>query len=456
MGFQVAYVPIGVGTFHLESAQDQFEKSVSMLRGLTADCAVPEKMLLTINDLDAYLDTISPDLIVLQNITFANAAYASEVLKRFDCPIVLWTLREPVIDGTRLRLNSLTGAYSAGNAITAFRGEGRFEYIFGAPTEEEVKAEIGAAIRAAKVKYDLRRLKMISIGHTPQGFGFGRALDAEMMSTFGTTLDSIEARELINKAKGYTEEELADELTEARRTIVGLDTIPEKNVVNFARLYKAYKSYVGENRIGALCSRCWPDFFTEFGTPVCSVLSLLNANGVSASCESDAYGALSMFIGSDLTGRSCFFGDPVSMNEQESTITFWHCGMAACDLARKDTGAQVGVQPQDRPGHGLWLRGLRVRHPLPGGPQARRQLPLLRCRGRCTGQAQAVQRHLGGRQDRSQRQRGGLRHRQGRLGAPLCSGVRTGRQRAGKTGQYAGRRGLQVLKIISKNKDRKP
>ena len=343
MGFQVAYVPIGVGTFHLESAQDQFEKSVSMLRGLTADCAVPEKMLLTINDLDAYLDTISPDLIVLQNITFANAAYASEVLKRFDCPIVLWTLREPVID-------SLTGAYSAGKAITAFRGEGRFEYIFGAPTEEEVKAEIGAAIRAAKVKYDLRRLKMISIGHTPQGFGFGRALDAEMMSTFGTTLDSIEARELINKAKGYTEEELADELTEARRTIVGLDTIPEKNVVNFARLYKAYKSYVGENRIGALCSRCWPDFFTEFGTPVCSVLSLLNANGVSASCESDAYGALSMFIGSDLTGRSCFFGDPVSMNEQESTITFWHCGMAACDLARKDTGAQVGVHPNRKIG----------------------------------------------------------------------------------------------------------
>ena len=322
------------------------------------NCTVPEKMLLTINDLDAYLDTLNPDLIVLQNITFANAAYASEVLKRFACPIVLWTLREPVIDGTRLRLNSLTGAYSAGNAITAFRGEGKFEYIFGAPGEAEVEREVGAAIRAAKVKYDLRRLKMISIGHTPQGFGFGRALDAEMMSTFGTTLDSIEARELINKAKGYTEEELADELAEARKTIVGLEAIPENNVVNFARLYKAYKSYVGENHIGALCSRCWPDFFTEFGTPVCSVLSLLNANGVSASCESDAYGALSMFIGSDLTSRSCFFGDPVSMNEKEGTITFWHCGMAACDLARKDTGAQVVSTPTARSAP-LWTLAVR-------------------------------------------------------------------------------------------------
>ena len=40
-----------------------------------------------------------------------------------------------------------------------------------------------------------------------------------MMSTFGTTLDSIEARELINRAKGYTEEELADELADTTRVI---------------------------------------------------------------------------------------------------------------------------------------------------------------------------------------------------------------------------------------------
>ena len=87
MAFQVAYVPIGVGTFHLESAQDQFDRSVAMLKTLSDDCVFPEKMLLTIDDLDAYLDTLHPDLIVLQNITFANAAYASEVVKRFTCPV---------------------------------------------------------------------------------------------------------------------------------------------------------------------------------------------------------------------------------------------------------------------------------------------------------------------------------------------------------------------------------
>ena len=111
--FQVAYVPVGVPTFHLESAQKEFEKSIDLLNTITDAAIVPDKMLLSIQDLTNFLDTIEPSLIILQNITFANAAYASEVLKRFSCPVLLWTLREPVIDGGRLRLNSLTGAYSA-------------------------------------------------------------------------------------------------------------------------------------------------------------------------------------------------------------------------------------------------------------------------------------------------------------------------------------------------------
>lgn len=349
MKFEVAYIPIGVPTFHLESARIEFEKSIRLISSLTEEAVYPENMLLSINDLNSYLDTINPGLIILQNITFANAAYASEILKRFTCPVLLWTLREPVIDGGRLRLNSLTGAYSAGNALRAFR-DGEFEYVFGSPEEEAVAAGVGAAIRAARIKHQLRDLKMASIGHTPQGFGFGRALDAELMHGFGVTLDSIEARELIDKAKSYTDEECASYLEEAKTMMGSLDETPEKNVKDFARLYKAYRTYVEENRIGALSSRCWPDFFTAFGTPVCSVLSLLNALGTAASCESDVYGALSMYIGMQLTGNAAFFGDPVSMDEEEGTITFWHCGMAPCTLARKDTGAEVGVHPNRKIG----------------------------------------------------------------------------------------------------------
>ncbi|MDD6351507.1 MAG: fucose isomerase [Lachnospiraceae bacterium] len=339
--FEVAYIPIGVPTYELVSAGQEFEESKALLHSLCDNVKSPEEMLLGIDKLKAFLDTIDPDLIILQNITFANAAFATEVLARFNCPVLLWTLREPAIDGTRLRLNSLTGAYSAANTYRQFRKE-PLDYIFGAPDEEEVKKTIGAAIRAAHVRFDLRHLKMASIGHTPQGFGFGRALDGEMRTAFGVDLECIEARQLIEKAKSFSEEEIQTYLEDAENRTVGLEQTPEKNRLDFARLYKAYKDYVDENGIGALASRCWPDFFTEFGTPVCTVLGILNDLGIPAACEVDAYGALSMYVGQELAGGPSFFGDPVSLDDKEGTVTFWHCGMAACSLARTDTGALIG------------------------------------------------------------------------------------------------------------------
>ncbi len=341
MSFTPVYVPIGVGTFHLESARRLFDESVKMLKDIDGGFAAPDDMLLTVDSLSDYLDVVSPDAVIVQNLTFANSAYVFEVIKRFDCPVILWTLREPVIDGTRLRLNSLTGAFSAANAM---RSCGRsFEYVFGSPDEERVIKEISAAVSSARLIKSMKSLKLLQVGHTPQGFGFGRALDADMLKTFGVTLTSIEARELIEKAKAYSDEEAAEYLKDAKERITGLDSIDGKNVLDFARLYRAYDEYVKDNGIGALASRCWPDFFTSFGTPVCSVLGILNDLGIPAACEADSYGALSMYIASSLTGKSAFFGDPVSLDESENTVTFWHCGMAPCSLAREDTGACAGV-----------------------------------------------------------------------------------------------------------------
>ena len=347
--FSPVYVPVGVPTFHLESAQAQFDASAALLKSIDARFAVPDQMLLSIDALRAYLDGKNPDLIVFQNLTFANAAYMSEVLRRFDCPVLLWTLREPVIDGGRLRLNSLTGAYSAANALRAF-DDRRFEYLFGAPDEERSKETIEAVVKAAALKKEMRSLKMAAVGHTPQGFGFGRALDSELMHTFGVELEAIEARELIDMAKACSDEDCADYLEKARCATCGLEKTPSKNQLDHARLYKAYTDYVRGHRIGALASRCWPDFFTAFGTPVCTVLSLLNDEGVAAACEADIYGALSMWIGMQLSGEPVFFGDPVSLDEGENTVTFWHCGAAACSLARHDTGAVVGVHPNRKIG----------------------------------------------------------------------------------------------------------
>lgn len=339
--FQIAYIPVGVPTFHLESAQNEFDKTKFLLREIDASIVFPDKMLLSIDLLIEYLESINPSLIIFQNLTFANSAYISEVVRYFDCNVLLWTLPEPIIDGGRLRLNSLTGAFSAGNTLKAFGIS--FSYVYGSPDERAVKKQVTAIINAAKVIYELKGLKLAQIGHTPEGFGFGRALDAEIMKTYGCKLISVEARELIESAKSYSDEEVKDYLLDANKRIRGLENIPGNNRLDFARLYKAYKEFTVSNKVAAIASRCWPDFFTAFGTPVCTVLGILNDLGVAASCEADTYGALSMKIGMSLSGNPVFFGDPVSIDEKENTITYWHCGTAACSLAQSSKGALAGV-----------------------------------------------------------------------------------------------------------------
>ena len=215
MNFQAAYIPVGVGTFHMESADKAMQESIDTLKAIDPEVAVPEEKLLTLDLLRKYLAGLSPDLLVFQNLTFANSAYMSEVMHAFpDVPLVIWTLREPVIDGGRLRLNSLTGAYSAANLVRAFTDR-KFVYIYGAATEEKVKTTLAHAVSAARLRKEMQSLTISAVGHTPEGFGFGRALDQDLLKTFGVRLSSIEARELIHTAESYSEEEIRPYLEKA-------------------------------------------------------------------------------------------------------------------------------------------------------------------------------------------------------------------------------------------------
>ncbi len=335
----LAYIPIGVPTFDLDAANTLFNESINVLKDIYPDIVVPNEMLLSLDKVHDFIDELNPFAIIVQNITFANSEYICDIVRTHNVPVLLWTLKEPAIDGKRLRLNSLTGAFSAANALTYLGVP--YIYTYGKPID--IKDELSKDIKVLELYNDLKNLNVLQIGHTPNGFGFGRALDLEMQRAFGSKLISIEARELIDIAKSYTDEEVLPYLEDAKKFIKDLDTIPTKNLYDFSRLYKSYKEYLVKNNIKVIASRCWPDFFTSFGTPVCSVLALLNDAGIASSCETDTYGALSMYIGQYLSNIPTFFGDPVSLDEENNTITFWHCGTGACSLARKDTGAMCGT-----------------------------------------------------------------------------------------------------------------
>ena len=66
MSIQVVYVPIGVGTYHMETAADLLARSIATLKGISEDVVCPEQVLLTVDAVAEYLSDKNPDLVILQ------------------------------------------------------------------------------------------------------------------------------------------------------------------------------------------------------------------------------------------------------------------------------------------------------------------------------------------------------------------------------------------------------
>lgn len=348
---RVVFLPLARTTFHMESAAECYEKSLEVLKELVPSLTFPGELLTSPEMLLDYLKSVQgtlPNVVVVQCTTFVDSVFMSHVARELSCPIILWGVREPVIDGGRLRLNSLTGVYAAGNVLVSLGRE--FVYVFGAPTEANLRNELAVQLKAVDIQRKLKDLNVGVIGHFPPGFYFSNLEDVDLMRHIGPRVLRLEARDIMKRAGLFEEGETKQALTEAKQMLNGLDAFDEATLDKHARLRLAYRQVVEENRLGALATRCWPDFFVEYGASVCAAISGLTEKGIVSSCEADIGGAISMYIARELAGSAPYFGDPVSLDEEKNAITFWHCGAGACSLAHKDTGAKAGVHPNRKLG----------------------------------------------------------------------------------------------------------
>lgn len=346
---KVAFFPLARTTFYMPSAEENFTLSCKMLEEVFPHIQKPQGLLTTPEMLGEYADSLENlDLIIYQCTTFIGSEFVMELTRRFSCPIVVWAVREPSIDGGRLKLNSLTGAFSASNCIAA---HGRhMEFVFGNPGEACVKEKFSTLQAALKMVKELKNLVVGVVGSQPPGFGFGAVDESELSSVLGSKLARVEAASLMNKAAALTAEEYQDALQELKERTKGCEEVPAENLEKYARLRTAYQQFVEETGAKAVASRCWPDFFVGFGAPVCGVLSMLNDNGIASSCETDIGGAITMFIGSQFSGSATYFGDPVAIDESCDSIVYWHCGAGASCLASEKEGAKLGVHPNRKIG----------------------------------------------------------------------------------------------------------
>ena len=346
----VLYLPIGRKTFDLEAGEVQRKKSSEMLSKLGIELIEPESTITSPDQLKDFLKTVNTEEVVTsiyQSVTFADGEFVETLINEVNAPVVVWSIREPSING-RLRLNSLTGGNSTAHVLQCAKHP--FSFLFGNPEEAQILKRLKKYLKVHSVIQELKQFKIGVIGEHPPGFFFSGTDEEMLFKELGVEVKKVDLMQAFEESKKLTKEQWEHAVDRAEQQVIGLNR-NDDTVQRFAQFTTYVESIISNEDLSGLAIRCWPEFFSELGAAACSTLSQFTEDGIVSSCESDIHGSVSMFILQQLSGGNApYLGDMVHVNEASNSVVFWHCGAGAYSLAHPEQGAKPGVHPNRKLG----------------------------------------------------------------------------------------------------------
>ncbi len=355
----IAVLPLGRSTFDTEFAAEKLAAMFVALEQTGHLISGPRVLMCDQADCSealAQMQECSPDLVLVLQVTFTDAAFVVEVANATPQPLALWAVPEPRIGG-RLRLNAFCGLILASHALG--RNHRRFSYLYHDPADRKVGqpllefldgrrrsrvVEGHAAVPAGAVLPEsLRNLRIARIGQHPEGFDTCRYDRHSIQALMGVEVDEIQLDDLFQRARSLPADALAGYKERVAGDLDNLDELDAGEVDRSIRLAGALDSLRREGGYDAMAVRCWPETFTEYGGAVCGPVSMLGEARVPCACEADVYGALSQLILQHIANQPVFLVDLVDLDQQDNSGVVWHCGQAPVSMAARPAEMQATV-----------------------------------------------------------------------------------------------------------------
>ncbi len=185
-------------------------------------------------------------------------------------------------------------------------------------TYEQCADNINAFFSIARTLKAIRELKLISFGPRPSTY-LAASAPNHLLYDIGVEVTEFSELELYDSFNKHRNDARIEKIVSQMEDEVGgsdkhelLNTFAqyELTIEDWIRNYKGDRNYV------TLTSTCWPAFPVNFGFVPCYVNSRLTAKGYPVSCEVDAYGAISEYIG------QCISGEVVTILNINNNIPF--------------------------------------------------------------------------------------------------------------------------------------
>ena len=363
----IALLPLGRPTFDVTYAEQRLAEMLDALRATGKRLVGPQELLMDGAAAEAALDSIdkeTPDLVMVLQVTFTDAAVIARIAERFDRPLALWAVPEPRLGG-RLRLNAFCGLNLASHAL-GLRQRG-FSWLYADPAGADIAERLAglfagenrvvpihgerSAADPAKGGAVLERVTGRRIGRLgvhPEGFDTCRYDPAALKALAAIDVEELPLDTLFDTARAESDRHAADLRAETGRKVHGLDAVDQEELQKSLKLKAAIETIRAQGRFDAFAIRCWPETFTEYGGAVCGPVSMMGEKQVPCACEADVYGAATQLLLQAAADAPVFLTDLVDMDADDDTGVVWHCGQAPISMADPGYPAEATVHSNRR------------------------------------------------------------------------------------------------------------
>ena len=335
---RIAFLPLIRTTFDVPLAEKMISEARQALVAAGFHLVGPAQ---SVTDLAAAqaaaaeLSSISFDLLLVFQATFADSTMTVALTEKMDAPVFLWAVPEPWT-GERLRLNSLCGINLAGHALTL--RQRKYDYAYAAPTDPSVIQQIHTLAVAGRLRRRLKTVRLGVVGEHPVGMDSCHLDETKLDEIFGIKVLRFELAEVFSRARAISAATITETRTQLDLRLDNLATLEQAPLNGTLGVYSALKEIAAENKLDGLAVRCWPEFFTEMGCAACGAMSMLSdgfgdATPLPCSCEADINGTVIQLILQLLSESPAFGTDMVSVDVDKDRVALWHCGLAPLSMA---------------------------------------------------------------------------------------------------------------------------
>ncbi len=343
--------------FDQEWSRSIRERTLATLQGMGYQCFGAENVVLDDTTIHAAMDTIvaaeCKALIVIQP-SISDGQFALTIGQRWAHPVILWATPEKQGDG-KVSSCALVGQHLW---ASIYRQAGHpFELVYGGPEVDPtaMTAQLHKAIALAQTVTMLKRSKVGVVGTHVPGFIDLAADPFLIRKTFGLQLHPLSLPQFVDRVAAVDEAAVNADVVKVRaldlpESVAGGEGVTDAALAVNSRYYLSMLELMQEAGLDGLALQCWPELPNVVGQWPYLAVSRLTTEGQVVSIEGDVDGAIAGLMSSLMGMGPWFLTD--WLEHDESTIQFWHPGMAPLDMC-----CEVGGE--DGPSLGEHFNGAR-------------------------------------------------------------------------------------------------